>query len=658
MNDRSVKRQLKRLRQDIIVNNDLKNKLRCEFNSRRTFGWRIPAVVTAAALCIVLLVYMLIPDKFVEKVNAASLKVINQVSFVDIGIGSSNDSCEYEGTIYTSVFGKGIYKYDSKGYHKIYDKDAYGLSISPDGESLVFSDGGLKIIDISGGKVSELMKNDEPTYYEDPSWSSDGKYLIYVKKVIAFRETHGFDVKESAIMQMELKTKRTVKLAEGNVPSFVNGQKAIVFEKDNKIIIRDLKTDTNKTIDEGRFPSVSPNGEYVAYVKIEKKVKKAGDNLSVSENVDNVWVSDVSLKTKKRVTGNYAKENKNGSEAMPKPGNVPVNVVISGLYSYYNTSWSSDSNSIYVLKGKNVEGEGMRLEKISFTDSGITARETVRHFLQALVLRDDDYANSLMEKLQPVMFVSNPHPVGYKIIQTGKEKSIDYVDAEIYSAYTAQPYYSSSRLRYFLKKVDGGYKITDIKDLGGVSVSYNDESMIYRKGNLEKVLFKQGEIPKEYLPKGKFRLGSLSCDDRTGILLFTVQLMQDNGQKASVKIVRYDLNDGTFKLVDDIARLGNNYNIGVENLVISPDGSYASIDLYSDDDSVYRGYVRVYNLGNNNKAAEPSDLLKDTIVDSIHTQFWDQEYLILEISSSGQTMRYKYDPLTGIMSGFADQDKK
>ncbi|HEX3028742.1 MAG TPA: hypothetical protein VHT34_05465 [Clostridia bacterium] len=663
MNDRSVKKQLKKLRKDIVINNDLKYKLRCEFNSRRRFGWGIPTTVTAAVLCIVLMVYLLIPDNFVEKVNAASLKVINQASFVDIGIGSSIDSCEYEGIIYTSVFDKGIYKYDSKGYHKIYDKDTNGLSISPDGKSLAFSDGGLKIMDISGGKVSELMKSDDFTYYEDPSWSSDGKYLIYVKKIIAPKETHGFDVKESAIMQMELKTKSTEKLAEGNVPSFVNGQKAIVFEMDNKIIIRDLKKETNKTIDEGRFPSVSPNGEYVAYVKTEKKVEKAAENLSYTENVDNVWISDTNLETKRRVTGNYAvKEDKNALDTMQKNDKLPINVVKSGVYSFYNTSWSSDSNSIYVLKNKNVEGAGMRLEKISFSEYEIAPRDTVRNFLQALVLRDDDYASSLMVDQPPILIASNPHPVGYKIIRSRNENSLVYVDAETYSAYTAQPLYSISRARYCLKKGDDGYRIINIKDLGGIRVSCSegistqgeDGSMVIEKGKHKKLLFKESEIPKKFLPEGDFRLASLSYDDQTGTLLFTIQVLQDKGY---VRIIGYDVKSGSFKLIDDIKMLNGKYNIGVENLVISPDGKYASIDLFSDDDPASKSYVLVYNL-DDSKAIEPAGLLKDTRMDSAHTEFWDQEYLVLEMSSSGQTMRYIYDPVTGIMSGFADQDKK
>jgi hypothetical protein len=51
----------------------------------------------------------------------------------------------------------------------------------------------------------------------------------------------------------------------------------------------------------------------------------------------------------------------------------------------------------------------------------LTNEETVKRFLQALILRDDDYTKSMMANPPELLTYSNPHITVYKIVSSGSE---------------------------------------------------------------------------------------------------------------------------------------------------------------------------------------------------------------------------------------------
>ncbi|MGB9809542.1 MAG: hypothetical protein ACPLSA_05815 [Caldanaerobacter sp.] len=411
MDEKRIEENLNRLKELIPVNYQLKESLKKRFKRNK---WKRMGVVIAATAAVLLMVFSFgikhLQDNLITKVNAEELKILNQISFISLGKINAGKIAEYNGTIYVPLHEKGIYRYDNKGFEKIIDKPAGEVAVSPDGTKLVFitttsaGKNAIYIKDLNDGKENKIIESkDSDTYYSDATFSPDGNKIIYTEQVIVPRETHGFEVKESNINTVDLKNLKITKLADGCCGSFVKNADAIVFERDNKIIYKNLKDGSEKIIDEGKRPSVSPNGYYIAYEKNELKKEKMGD-IEFSVNMNNIWIADASsLATKKQVTLNVPKS------LPPEISEKEIkNYITTTLYSYYWPVWSSDSKSIFVLKNLNedIRGNIMQLMKIELGTQTLSPEEVVKKFLQAIIVRDEDFARVLMKNPPTIMTVS------------------------------------------------------------------------------------------------------------------------------------------------------------------------------------------------------------------------------------------------------------
>lgn len=151
------------------------------------------------------------------------------------------------------------------------------------------------------------------------------------------------------------------------------------------------------------------------------------------------------------------------------------------------------------------------------------------------------------------------------------------MDAEIYSASTARPDYFIDRSRYYLSSDDNGYIIDTIKNKSSVGVVFKDHQTItLLQGKVEKVLFKDSDIPSQYIPEGKRRFASLAYNKEAATLVFTIQVMQDPEQKqnAAVHILSCNLRTKQFKLIDKVNKINGKVNAGVANLIMDPQGKY------------------------------------------------------------------------------------
>jgi hypothetical protein len=327
------------------------------------------------------------------------------------------------------------------------------------------------------------------------------------------------------------------------------------------------------------------------------------------------------------------------------PSSVPQVLSISGQYDYYNPAWSSNSNSLYALKAQGRE-QGMRLIRIDFTDSMMSGEDTVKNFLKALIMRDDDYAKGLMTSPPDILTISNPKVVGFKILSSGSEGQRQYVEAESYLQYTANPYFQAERSRYYLSQSQDGYKIDEIKKLESKEVLSKDDGMVYYSktkydsdtgsptGQTENtVLFRDSDIPQEYLPKGNYRLTNLYYNSDKKSVLFTVQGVED-GQ--SLNLLVYDIGSREFRQLGSINN-GSGYFLTSDN-----DFKYGVLDYFMDND-YEKPRTNVYKLDNKSMVSL-YELINDKDITSVRSNYWDDGRLIFEVSKDGQTVRYIYHP--------------
>ncbi|MEQ2128432.1 peptidase S9 [Caldanaerobacter subterraneus KAk] len=640
MDEKRIEENLNRLKELIPVNHQLKESLKKRFKRNR---WKKIGVAIIAAAAILLMVFSFgiknLQDNLITKVNAEELKIINQISFISLGNINAGKIAEYNGTIYIPLYDKGIYKYDNKGFKKIIDKTSGEVGISLDGTKLVFttrtSDGknAIYIKDLKTGKETKIIESkDRDTYYSDPGFSPDGNKVIYTEQIIVPRETHGFEVKESNINAIDLKSLKVTKLADGSCGSFVKTEDAIVFERDNKIIYKNLKDGSEKIIDEGKNPSVSPNGYYIAYEKYEPQKEKVED-MNVTVSMNNIWIADAaSFTTKKQVTLNVPKR------IPPEVLKEKIqNYVTSSLYTYYWPVWSSDSKSIFVLKNLNedIRGNTMQLMKIELSREELTPEEVVKKFLQAIIVRDEDFARVLMKNPPTIMTVSSPHPVAYEILGSGTEDGKPYVDASLTYGYIMNGYCSVNKSRYYLSPDSNGYIIDSIKDLGTVEFIEKNGTFYKIENNVETKLFDSGEIPKEILPDNlNAHSTALTYSPKTNTIFFT---MQTNDRSQS-RIISYDISHRAFKLIDSLE------NTIIPDIKVDSSGKYLAVLAYNDTSQQSNTYV--YNL----KTGEREDLrsrFEDTKIEEISPQFWQQDKLIFQISLKEGFLYYVYDPYKG-----------
>ena len=650
MKDRDLDAMLNKLKNDIPVNQALKQEMRKSFivSKRRSI---IKEIIASAAIAAVICIALLLPGANNQKISAASLKVYNHISILNIGGGGNMGISEYKGTIYTPVSDEGLFVYDKSGFRRIYEKEVNFTRVSHDGKTLAISTGGtISILDIESGSIKEILKGDESNgvYYEEPSWSPDNKKIIYVKRIIEFRDTHGFDVKESGIYEINLDTLNSNKLGDGSYPSYIKDADSILYENQGKIIIKNLKENIEKTIDSGRFPSVAPDGSLIAYVKEETTSKEISENVAIVEPLVNIWITDVmDTNIKKKITTNYAYHFISEEEWLEdlQPSEIPQALFYPGFYYYYDPVWSSDSQSLFALKSSTSTDEApgsMNIIRIDLTQEKLSYVDTVKRFIQALITRDEDYAASLV-KIPIESSLNSPdfYHVGYKILSSGKDKEKDYVDVEEYLQNKNSPHYQILKSRYYLSPTKDGYTIENIVENSKLEV-YESEGTIYIDDGGKTELLKESDIPAEYmLADIPHRFSSLVYSEKSQTLIMTIQYMNENHENASAALLSYNVKSRKFNLIDKIEAAEG--SPGASSLSIDVGSKYLAVDLFSQGEGDKGSTTVVYNLLNKNKHIIDS-LLQDTGIDSVKSSFWCEDGLVFDVTGSDQTMSYLFIP--------------
>jgi hypothetical protein len=301
------------------------------------------------------------------------------------------------------------------------------------------------------------------------------------------------------------------------------------------------------------------------------------------------------------------------------------------MYDFYNPVWGTDDTTLYVLKGGNQENQPMRVTRIDLSPKTLAAEDTVAHWFEACINRDDDFARSLMKDPSQFMTVSNPHPVAYSITGSGEEKGQSYVEAEETVAYNADSYYVLGKTRFYLVKDQEGYKIDrSVGEQGGVQV-YGREGGIYlREGTegQEKLLLKvEGITPAG--AENMHRLSSLAYSPEKRLLIYTVQ------ERKSFTIHVYDQENNKEVFTQEIS-----------------DGESAVMDISFDGSRNYAAirYYGASGVGLKLYDVKKRTFLEESLLDNPANAFWAGERLLVEKNGDWGTVRWMFSPETGIFS--------
>jgi hypothetical protein len=588
MEDEKVVNLLYQLRDEIKVDETLKRNLRQSFEEKRRPLWRKIGLYSVAAA--IILFSFLVVDIKPKPVDANALKITNSLSFYNLGSGKITAMTDHNGTLYLSLDKKGVFIYTANGLKKISEESADNLSIDANGENLLYSaNGSVVSLDLKTNEKKIVLNSTSAIHFDHPVWKDN--QTIFVTKDSGIKQE---------IIEWNLQTNNEKVVTNGKNPAYLEKTQLLVFERNGKILIKE-KDGSEKIADAGNEPDVSKDGHYIAYVK-------------ENNGIDDVWIKDIDLKTNRKVTTNLD----------------------SDRYHYFSPVWSSTDRGLYVLKQRNESPA--QIMKIDLGEKELDAKQTVSRFLQAIIVRDDDYAKTMMKTPPEILTISNPHQTGYQIISTGKEKNgVVHVQAEATWSYTANPYYKISTYDFELMHGKNGYVISQVTEIKSKELmpAINTNAVQFIEGDKKETLFSLSDIPVKLLKDSHIRLSSLALDPNESKILFTVQEVQDGSNQAAVNLISYDIKSKVFTFIDRIAGIDGHKNIGVSGMSLSGSGKNAALDLFLDE-APYTAYMYVYDL----QQEEQIKQFKQT-----HTYFWQDNQLYMQkIEEDFSNILQKFDP--------------
>lgn len=616
MNDSQWNDTIKQLKAGLPVNQELKQQLRKSFVLKRKkkpiFRW---TVIAAALVCLVLL-NTIWESEQIPKVEAASLQLSNQFSLIEqLGKENSAGAAEYEGTIYFPLQEKGLYAYGNNGFHPLAEGDIRFVRVSPDGKQLVYvQEGSLYLyeIDVQTNRLL-LQGGEELGFFETPVWSPDGTRIAFVTRMSL--NEHGDESLPGQIAELDVKKGKIRHIAEGTYPSYVSGENTLFFERHHQIISKNLNSGEEKVLDEGKYPAVSNDGSYVAYVKSQ------GD-----PSLEDVWIADTNFKTKKQLTENQL------ADAWDRQTGQMIEGKQQARYTFEQPTWSRDDRTLFVYKVFHTNVVWKKLMRFELATSKAKPEDIVARSIQALIYRDEDYAHSFFSYDPGYLKGTSPRQVGYKIIDSGELNGEQFVDAETYLSY-ADPYYQIIKTRYFLSEGLNGYRIDNMEEKVNLEISmWEDAVYMSINGSREpRPLLELKDLPKkENWTNGE--ICNIVYQEATETLWFTLQ--RQNGDATDLSLFKYDIAANQYTEMDTFSDVQSS-----SMMIIDVDQKYVAIEmkLNGKEDTV------VYHLQRAQRTIL-SRHIQGMTPEAVHTRFWENGKLIFYTEMEGRDVFFRFDP--------------
>ncbi|MFS0575707.1 hypothetical protein AB1K83_08735 [Sporosarcina sp. 179-K 3D1 HS] len=573
MEQEKIENYLREMRNEIEVDEQLKRKLRSSFMKKEGMkknSW-LPFIAAA-----ILFLAVFLPNLSTKEVRASLLIVGNGISFFDIGSGEVLAYTHVDGRLYLSLRDRGIYLHENDGLKRITEQTAGRFSRNAEGGHVLFTQNGdVFLLQLETNEIVQVMEGN----YGDPEWKD---------------EDHFYVVSDQTILEINLQTKEEKAIVKGEQPSFIAKDQKLVFHRDGKILLYDLKNDKEDIVDHGKDPSTSPNGHYISYVKS-------------SSGVEDVWIADSDLDTKKKLTANPPPRYESTEKA---------------IYRYQSPIWAGEERQLYVMKTR-IDGESqpVQIMKIELSVEAMTAKETVKGFLQALVVRDDDYAMSLMKHPPSFLTYSNPHQIGFQIVEMEEQPQSATVQAEVYWTDTALPYYQITTYEFTLAKEKGRFVIEQVKELPQIKLSANDQNQVQLvNGDDKEILFSLQDVPQAFIADENVRFSSLVITPDENTVLFSLQ-----GEE-QVAVLAFDRETKSFTLLTAMA------DATVTQLSLDSSGRYVAADTYT---SSSESNVALFDVIKGKQIAQFTNA---------NSVLWRGNQLILQEVAESHTLLYEYDP--------------
>jgi len=615
MNDKELDVLMEDFKSKLPVNEQLKAELRQSFNQRsvpRRRSRRIWAGAAALIFCLVIAGNIWFNNSSVPRVEAATLHFNHSFSLLEqLGEENSSGMAEYGGTVYLPLKDRGLYAYDKKGLYPLIAGNIEFVRVSPSGKELVYvEDGSLRIYEIdSKSSRNLLMKASTQERMETPAWSPDGTNILFVQKGTGDQEA------ESRIMELELKSNSVKEIAIGTYPSYMADQKSILFERDNNIMSKSLGNGQETVLDSGRYPAISNDGAYIAYIK-----KSQGEPA-----LEDIWVADSDFRTSKQVSHNSL------AEAWDPDTGQLIEGEQQPRYTFEEPVWSHDSRQLFVYKVFHTNVVWKKLMQFEVSGKMAGPEEVVAGSIQALIYRDEDFAHSFFSYDPGYLKGTSPRQVGYKILDSGQENGKTYVDANTYLSYS-DPYYEIQSTRYWLSKGDRGYLIDDMEELKSQVVTISNGEVTRAADNAaSQIIFALKDMP----VSGDWTNGniySLVYEETTGDVYFT--LNRQKQQQSRMDLLKYESGTGKFAELTSLGEAD-----ATHLMIMDPEQSYVAVEMLMNgkEDTV------VYDIKRQKKQVL-SEVVLGAAIESVHTRFWMDGQLIYFSHMEGRDVFLQYDP--------------
>jgi len=449
---------LKQMARKVPVNYELKAELLKKFSpgKARLLSWK--RITVAISVCVLLLFfsYWAVTNNLFgishQPVLAANLKVVNQVSFMDLASGDFGPPVVGKDCLYLPIPGQGTLRLPlgetNDDARLITGPDLLFAALSHDGRTAAtLNSQGIKLYDLETGSTKWLIWEnnwgDYQVFYEFPSFAPDDKSLLVTRKVerrLPLSQSH--EISSIDIFEISIDGSKNRKLFSGSCASFTPDGKKIVFEREGKIMVHDVESGREEVIDEGRYPAVSPDGLLVAYFKVQSGSSEP--KTLIFTPITDVWICSLSDYSDKRqithnwssevvssweshsiaITGDYGKAvwywvtpgTSSPFETLPGTPSLfevssfeilcaPGSTFIYSEYDYHNPVWGNTSSTLFVLKES--ETSAKRLVRIDLARQPLSPEDTVLRWIGAISNGDLD---SPFAQAIPVVIGSYPLP--------------------------------------------------------------------------------------------------------------------------------------------------------------------------------------------------------------------------------------------------------